>query len=146
NLAAFYPYHGQWALWQVVACAGVIVLGCILCIIWSGRRKYLLTGWFWFLGMLVPVIGLVQVGFQAIADRYAYLPLVGLLFIVVWGGADLAVRWAWGQKALSVAAVLVLGCYAIATQWQALYWTNSVTLFEHALAVTENNFIAHHNL
>src|SRR5207244_2521093 len=107
---------------------------------------FLAVGWFWFLGMLVPVIGLVQVGVQAMADRYTYLPLVGLFLILAWAGAEFL-----GSSKLraSVGAIgaglLVLAC-AVRTHQQVEVWRDTETVFTHNLAVTPDNWVAHHNL
>ena len=112
------------------------------------RRRYpfLLMGWLWFCGTLVPVIGLVQVGGQAMADRYTYIPSLGVLVLAVWGVYELTRRWHYHVIALSVAgsAAIVL-CLAL-TRQQLGYWKDSEALFRHALEVTENNYLAHHNL
>ena len=103
-------------------------------------------GWLWYLGMLVPVIGLVQVGSQSMADRYTYLPLVGIFIGLVWTGAALAGRWRWGRIASAATGVtLVLLCIPVAAE-QVRFWANSETLFRHALAVDDRNAPAHMNL
>jgi Tfp pilus assembly protein PilF len=130
-------------VWQVVA--GGAVLIAITVLAWRLRaRRYLLVGWLWFLITLVPVIGLVQVGDAAMADRYAYIPLIGIFFMVAFGLADLAN----GINPLWVAAPagLVLVALAFATHRQIGYWESNIDLWSHALAVTQNNFIAEDNL
>jgi Flp pilus assembly protein TadD len=114
---------------------------------WRLRRRQpaLLVGWLWFLGTLVPVIGLVQVGWQARADRYAYLPSIGLFVAVVWGLASLATTLP-RRVALGVAATAAILACAVLTQQQVARWRDSETLFGHALEVTERNFLAHNNL
>jgi tetratricopeptide (TPR) repeat protein len=104
------------------------------------------VGWLWYLGTLVPVIGLVQVGEQAMADRYTYVPLIGLFIVVVWGFADLVKGWRSRRWVVSVsAAVMVLAL--MAGSWlQVAHWKNSVKLFKHALDATSNNYVAHYNL
>src|SRR5262249_39979247 len=103
------------------------------------RRPYLATGWFWYLGTLVPVIGLVQVGDQAMADRYTYLPLIGILIVAAWGGAELVRN---GRAAAFAAAAAVIAC-GVVTWFQVGYWKGSIPLFEHTLRVTGNNYLAH---
>jgi Flp pilus assembly protein TadD len=146
ELAVFYPRPEHWPLGQVLLAGGVILGLSVL--VWVPRRRapYLLVGWLWFLGTLVPVIGLVQVGQQAMADRYTYLPSLGLLILTVWGACELTRRWRYGVLALAVAggAALVL-CLAL-TRQQLGHWKDSETLFRQALAVTENNQIAHNQL
>ena len=146
DLAVFYPHPGQWPLGKVLL-AGGLVLGLSV-LVWVQRRRYpyLLVGWLWFVGMLVPVIGLVQTGGQAMADRHTYLPSLGMLILAVWGAYELTRRWRYQVMALSVAggAAIVL-CLAL-TRQQIGYWQDSETLFQHALEVTENNHLAHYNL
>jgi protein O-mannosyl-transferase len=114
--------------------------------VWKGReRRYLLTGWLWFLGTLVPVIGLVQVGDAAMADRYAYIPLIGIFVMIAFGAADLADSRSLGLWP-AVPAVVVLIALAAVTRRQIDYWQSSYDLWSHTLAVTQNNFIAEDNL
>ena len=109
-------------------------------------RPYLAVGWLWYLGTLVPVIGLVQVGLQSGADRYMYIPMVGLLMMLAWGGADAAAKWPQAKAGLAVAAGASCAvCLALAMA-QTDYWQNSGTLFERAIAVTRDNYVAEYNL
>jgi tetratricopeptide (TPR) repeat protein len=143
---SFYPDHGGWKL-SVVLLAGLLLLGLSL-LIFQGRQKqpYMLVGWLWFVGTLVPVIGLVQVGEQAMADRYMYLPSIGLFIMVAWGVQELTRHWRHQAVTLAVVAVMVtLGCVAL-TRRQLSYWQNSETLFRHAIAVAEDNYEAHQYL
>jgi tetratricopeptide (TPR) repeat protein len=107
------------------------------------REPWLATGWFWFLGTLVPVIGIVQVGTQAMADRYTYVPLIGLFVCAVWAVADFFGGRRWGTQLLTAAGVLVIAACSVMTWQQASFWKNDLTLFNHALAVTANNAVAH---
>jgi tetratricopeptide (TPR) repeat protein len=109
------------------------------------RRRYLVVGWLWFLGTLVPMIGLVQVGGQAMADRYAYLPFVGLFIAVCWGIAD-AAEWRLSNAWLSVVSVTVLLLLTLATHRQVSYWSDDVSLWSHAVQVTANNAAAENML
>jgi len=110
------------------------------------KRPYLAVGWFWYLGTLVPVIGLVQVGLQSRADRYTYIPMIGISIMLAWGVSEIIHRWPRARNSLAVASAAVC-CVWLALTWiQIQFWQNSVTLFEHALACTQNNFIAHTNL
>lgn len=146
HLAAFYPHPGYWPEWQVIG-AGLILLGVsFLALRMVQRCPFLLVGWLWFLGMLLPVIGLIQVGPQAMADRYAYLPLIGLFIMVSWGTADLSAfsrhrRLVAGTFATAATALLA-ACAAIQTS----HWRDSVSLWLHTLACTSGNFLAHNNL
>ena len=146
DLAVFYPHPGHWPLASVLL--AVTVLGGITLLAWVTRRRqpYLLTGWLWYVGTLVPVIGLVQVGGQAIADRYTYIPGVGLLVMVVWGAFALTRRGRGWSLLLALADVAALVVCIGLTRQQISYWQNSETLFRRALAVTDNNWMAHYNL
>ena len=109
-------------------------------------HRFLAVGWLWYLGTLVPVIGLVQVGFQAMADRYTYIPLIGIFIILVWGGADALGNWHFGKMVLAGLAVTILSALTVCTYFQLGYWKNRIALFSHALKVTDNNYVAHNNL
>ena len=109
-------------------------------------RPYLRTGWFWYLGMLLPVIGIVQVGVQARADRYMYVPLVGLTIAIVWTAADWLERHPGLKVAAAAFTVTLLLVFAAGTWHQAAYWKDSRTLFEHTLAITDRNYIMRNNL
>ncbi len=146
HLAPLYPHPGDsLAAWQIgiSAFALLAVTGVVLKF---RSKRYLLTGWLWFLGTLVPVIGLVQVGDQAMADRYAYIPLVGIFVMLAWGAADLADSRGIGFSARMVPAACVLLALSFATTRQLGYWSSSYDLWTHALAVTDRNFIAQDNL
>ena len=145
RLAPLYPHPGDsLALWQVLL-AAVVLIG-ISAIVWKLRsRRYLPVGWLWFLGTLVPVIGLVQVGEAAMADRYAYIPLIGIFVMIAFGVADFAESRK--LKVPSVAcAVIVLVALAFATYRQIGYWQSNIELWSHTLAITQNNFVAQDNL
>jgi protein O-mannosyl-transferase len=146
NLAVFYPAPGQWPdIW--VGAAVVVLAGVSALALWRVRAApYLAVGWLWYLGTLVPVIGLVQVGQQAMADRYSYIPLIGLFLMIVWAAADIAGRWPPARGWLAAAGAVGIGACAMLTWRQAGYWRNSGSLFEHALAVTHDNAVAQNNL
>lgn len=146
ELAVYYPFPKSFAPAAVLAAGTLLVCITALSIRWRNRRAYFLVGWFWFLGALFPTIGLVQVGGQSIADRYTYIPSIGLFIAVVWAAAD-AVR---GQRIATafggaIAGVVVL-IFAALTWVQAGYWRNTETLFSHAAAVTEDNWLAMYEL
>ena len=143
GLAPFYPYAGAANVAGAVAAAAGLIAVTVATIRQARRRPYLVIGWLWFLGMLLPVIGLVQVGGQSWADRYSYLPVIGLLVAVVWGAADLAQRSRAGRIALAAAALLALAALSVATALQVARWKDTRTLFTYALAVTRDNPIAH---
>jgi protein O-mannosyl-transferase len=143
GLAVFYPFPLPVEAWRVVA-AGIGILAVSGAVwAWGRERRYLIIGWLWYLGTLVPAIGLVQVGTQAHADRYMYVPMVGPLIMAAWGVAELL-----GKRPRVAVAAAVAVCLALVpvTLAQEAYWKNSGTLFEHALAVTTGNSIAEHNL
>jgi tetratricopeptide (TPR) repeat protein len=146
NLAVFYPLPRHISLPVLILSAAILIAISALAVTGIRRRPYILMGWLWFLGTLVPVIGLVQVGDQALADRYTYFPLIGIFLILALAADDLAVRFPPAKKFLMAAAVLVCaGCLWL-TEKQISYWRDSETLFTHALAVTEDNALAHLNL
>jgi tetratricopeptide (TPR) repeat protein len=118
----------------------------VLALYRARRAPYLAFGWFWYLGMLVPVIGIVQVGQQALADRYTYLPLIGLFVAIVWSAAEIPARWPGTRSWLAACAAAVIAVCAVLTWNQTGHWRNSASLFEHALAVTRDNAVAHNNL
>ena len=146
GLAVFYPYPRTVPIWEAAGAALVLAGISIWIARQFGKRPYLAVGWCWYLVTLLPVIGLVQVGAQARADRYMYVPMVGLLVMAAWGARDVLRAWPrWRVPAgiLAGAALLALGAAAWA---QTGYWENSGTLFRHALQVTQGNYLAEHNL
>jgi protein O-mannosyl-transferase len=139
DLAVLYWHPGQWPLGQVLLAGGLIL--SLSVVVWALRRRspYLLMGWLWFLGTLVPVIGLVQVGEQALADRYTYLPSLGVLILTIWGACELTRGWRYPVIALAVAAgAASIFCLAL-TRQQIGYWKDGAALFRHALEVTKDN-------
>src|SRR5208282_2900069 len=146
RLAVFYPHpEGSLELWKVGA-AGLALL-VVTALVWHFReRRYLVTGWLWYSGTMVPVIGIVQVGRQAMADRYAYIPFLGLFVLAVWLVADAAKQAPALRPAVAVLALAVLSGYSWATHVQIGYWHDSYTLFSHALRVTTRNGVAEDNL
>jgi Tfp pilus assembly protein PilF len=148
DLAVFYPLSSQITLVRIWAAVAAMTLAALSWLVWRARRAcpYLLVGWLWYLGTLVPVIGLVQVGGAALADRYAYLPSIGVSIAAVFGLRDLVRRFRWRTAPVAAAAGLILaGCLAL-TEIQLRYWRDSYTLFAHAVAVTSENDIALINL
>lgn len=144
NLAPFYPFfpHRQ-PIWEVVGCAAILLGISALVVVWRRTRPYLVVGWLWYLGMLVPVIGLVQVGLQAMADRYTYLPQIGLAITLVWGGDDLRQRWSLRPALVGFVTTSVLAGLAAMAWLQTGYWKDTMTLWRHALACTSHNWVAH---
>jgi tetratricopeptide (TPR) repeat protein len=175
HLSVLYPHPGTWPILQVVASAVFLIVVTAAVILSLRKHPYLPVGWFWFLGMLVPAIGFIQVGIQCRADRYTYLPLIGLFIMLAWGVADLLVRLSAteagelsspsdrdrvrGNRALATphlsqpSLVFVTGlclfsfaACAVVTSRQISYWRNSETLFRRAVQVTEKNYLAYNNL
>jgi protein O-mannosyl-transferase len=146
HLAIFYPHPGYWPLEQVLLAAGLLLVLSVLLVAKARQYPFLLGGWLWYCGTLVPVIQLVQTGSHAMADRYTYVPSLGLLVLVAWGAGALAGRWRHGVAACSVAAAALLLLCLPLTRRQISYWQDSQTLFRHALAVTEDNPFSRNNL
>ena len=146
RLAPFYPHPADSIVAWQIGLATIFLLATTALVLAAKRRRYLAVGWFWFLGTLVPMIGLVQVGGQAMADRYAYLPYIGLFIMVCWVLPDSLPRTHAGWRALAVAASLALLALAAATVRQVGYWGDNVTLWTHTVQVTGPNFIAEDNL
>ncbi|MGA8271125.1 MAG: hypothetical protein WB919_06155 [Candidatus Sulfotelmatobacter sp.] len=146
RLAVMYPYQGHsLSTWSIVASALVLLLLTAL-VLTCRSRRYLAVGWFWFLGTLVPVIGIVEVGMQAMADRYAYLPYIGLFIAAVWGIAEWAQERRIPVVYLGAPAVLVLVTLGMLSHRQVSYWYDGETLWRHTLSVTGRNPMAHDGL
>lgn len=146
GLSVLYIHPGKWPNGVVGGCLVLLALATGLTAHAGRRRPYLTVGWLWFLGTLVPVIGLVQVGVQAMANRFAYVPVIGLFLILVWGMADLLSRWKHGRlAAIAAAAAVLAGCIRLDSV-HLRHWRNSQTLFEYAVQVAPDNFVAHNNL
>ena len=147
GLTVFYPHPRQaLPIWHAVIAAVLLAVVSIVIVRLAQNHKYLVVGWLWYLGTLVPVIGIVQVGDQAIADRYTYIPLTGLFIIIAWGADELTRKWRLQKAVLTTLGSIILTAMLIWTHLQVKYWRNSFTLFEHALKVTKNNYLAHNNL
>src|SRR6266568_687572 len=147
RLAVFYPHpNNTLAIWEVILAIGFLLAITVTAIVFRRERPYLFTGWFWYLGMLVPVIGLVQVGEQGHADRYTYLPHIGLFLLAVWLVADVTAVPQRKSRFAVATAVVIIVALAWAAFIQTSYWRNSETLWTHALAVTSDNDFAHNNL
>jgi len=146
RLAAFYPKPDTIPGWQVAGSC-LLLAAIFLLAIWSLKKRPLIAvGCLWYVGTLVPVIGLVQVGLQAMADRYTYVSLIGLFIIFAWGAAELTAKWRYKRITVPIAAALIFAPLMIMPWLQVAYWANSTTLFKHALNVTTNNFLAHNAL
>ena len=147
GLAVFYPHPGtRLPGWHAVG-AGLLLACISIAVIRAARRHpYLAVGWLWYLGTLVPVIGLVQVGAQAMADRYTYVPLIGLFVIIAWSIPDLLAGNHYRKIVLSMAVGTVLLALTVSSWLQVQHWKNNLTLFKHALKVTAKNYVAHDSL
>ena len=145
NLAIFYPYPEAIEAWKILS--GGLFLSSITFLIVKSTLKtpYLVTGWFWFLGTLIPVIGLVQVGSQSMADRYSYLPYIGLFIMLLWGLDDFLTK-KYSRKIISILSLIVITCLMFTSYFQTLHWQNNQTLFKHAAEVVDNNWLAFNNL
>jgi len=144
RLAFFYPHPGPnvSVLFAWIS-AGFLLAATIFIFRFAKSRRYLATGWFWYLGTLVPVIGFIQVGSQAMADHYSYITLTGLFIIIAWGLPELLEKWPHQKTMLWVSSLIVLSALAICAHLQQRYWKDRMTLFQHALNVTSNNYTAH---
>ena len=147
GLAVFYPHPGdklpmsEWvAAFVVLAIITILVFGV------ARGRKYLAVGWLWYVGTLIPVIGIVQVGSQSMADRYTYVPLTGLFIMIAWGVEDFLPKWRRRGTVLGVSGAAVLLALSICTHFQVRYWRDNLTLFQHALKVTKDNSTAFYGL
>ncbi len=147
NLAVFYPFDAhRFPLWQIVLCALFLVV--ISAVVLRLRKNYgcLPTGWFWFLGTLIPVIGLVQAGPQSYADRYTYIPYIGLFIMIAWSLPQILAKLPHRKIVLAISMLTALTVIGISAHKQTTYWNNSFTLFSHALEATNNNYLAHNCL
>ncbi|MCK4752053.1 MAG: tetratricopeptide repeat protein [Planctomycetes bacterium] len=146
DLAVLYPVVAKkLLLWQPIASFVILVVISAGIIRTAGRRKYLTVGWLWYLGTLVPVVGFVQVGLQSMADRYTYLPSIGIFIIVAWGVTELSAKLPYRKVILGIIGTIVLLAMLVCTRLQVGYWQNNLALYEHALEVTENNYVMHNN-
>jgi len=145
NLAVFYPYPTLLVPWQVLGSVFLLIAITIV-VIWRIKRSpYLATGWLWYIGTLLPVIGIVQAGGQAMADRYTYIPLIGLFIMVAWGVPDLLKKWNYRKEILLTLSALSILCLSIITWTQVGYWQNNITLYDHTLKITDYNELIYNN-
>ncbi len=145
NLSIYYPLVPV-PLWKAV-CAAVIICSILLIVLkCADSQPYLAAGWFWYLITLLPVVGIIQIGRQSMADRYSYIPLIGLFAMASWGGAELCTKMPKLKNVISLVAVGVVLLYAVTTWNQLSYWHNNISLISHAIEVTENNAFAHYVL
>jgi tetratricopeptide (TPR) repeat protein len=146
NLAIFYPYDvNTFSFWQIALCVLLLFAISFLVLYFGRTRRYLPVGWFWFVITFLPVIGLLQSGPQGWADRYTYIPYIGLFMMFAWGLPELLSKWPYRRIALGTAMVIALTALGICARLQVSYWKDTSTLFSRALAVTQNNYLAHYN-
>ena len=146
DLSVLYPHPGHWPAWQVGGALGLLGFVTVTAILLRRRMPFVIVGWLWFVGMLVPVIGLVQVGIQSMADRYTYLPSLGIFVALVWSAGALVERLPQLRLPVAVTLALAVGAGALLTTLQVGIWANSETLFRRAVQVTEKNYLAYNNL
>ena len=146
GLALFYPHPGDSLNWGKVAFSGIVLLVITVLVILARRHRYLPVGWFWFLGTLVPVLGIVQVGMQGMADRYAYVSFLGLFIIICWGLAELGAHFHFSAAMLLGVSVAALIFLAVLARQQIDYWQTDVEVWQHALNVTTDNWLAESQL
>jgi Flp pilus assembly protein TadD len=147
NLAIAYPFDaGGLVFWQVVLSIVLLIVITFPVIRFGRNRKYLTVGWFWFIGTLVPVIGLIQFTGSSYADRFTYIPYIGLFIMIAWGVTDLLSKWRHRQKVLGPAMLTVIAVLGVLSYKQVGYWKNNFTLFSRAIEVTQNNVVAYDEL
>jgi len=143
SLAVFYPFPKDFSAMLVAGSLLALIFISVLAIRWARQYPFFIFGWLWYVGTMFPVIGLVKIGDFGMADRYTYIPLTGLFIIIAWGIPEIFKNYRFKKNILSTAALITLISFSFVTFSQVRYWTNSMTLFQHALRVTENNFFAH---
>lgn len=147
GLAVLYPHPGAGISLSEVVLAFIFLFGLSIAVISAGKKyPYLPAGWFWYIGTMAPVIGLVQLGYFSMADRFTYVPLIGLFIILAWGAADIASRHRIPRSAVFIGGILILSMLIFISRTQAGYWRDSTTLFGHALDVTSDNYVIHNNM
>lgn len=145
NLTVIYPHPGYWPPWVVLSSLLALAFASFIVFRLARRFPYLPIGWLWYLGTLIPVIGIIQIGSHAMADRYAYIPIIGLFIMISWGIADFIKRWPSFARVIPVIVVVVVVWMASMAAAQVRHWQNSITLFEYA-AIVKDNHLVHYNL
>jgi len=146
NLAAFYPHPGNLSVWKIAGSCLLLIFITFIAIRSIRLRPWFIVGWLWYIGTLIPVIGIMQVGLQAMADRYTYIPLIGLFIIIAWGVPELANRWRLKKPIFVAITTAILLVFMVISWLQVRYWADNISLYEHALDVTSDNFLAHNGL
>ena len=145
-LVVFYPYRESIAAWQWLGAIGLLAAATTAVVVYGRQRRYLICGWLWYLVTLLPVIGIVQVGAQAMADRYTYIPLIGIFIMAVWALHETTVSLRLKSGVVTCAVALLLLMFGAVSWTQTGYWTDSLRLFQHATAHSADNWVAHNNL
>ena len=147
RLAVLYPYpEGHLKVAPVILALLLLLVISVAFFLWRKKYPFLLVGWLWYLGMLVPMIGIIQVGSQVRADRYTYLPQIGLYLLVAWSAMELFHQWRRSRVILATAGLLMITALITRSYFQTSYWQDTETLWRHAIATTSNNYIATNNL
>jgi tetratricopeptide (TPR) repeat protein len=146
NFSVLYPYPDFWPVSQLLFAAVLIFGVSVLAFGLRRQRPYLLVGWLWFLGTLVPVIGLIPLGVQSMSNRYTYIPMIGIVLLTVWAVNDLSKQWRRQSVLIVVGVTLMMGACILRTRGEIAYWKNGVTLWSRAVTVTKDNFMAHYCL
>jgi tetratricopeptide (TPR) repeat protein len=146
DLTAIYPFPPSIPFWHVAGACLLLAFIFLLAIKHFTRRPYLAIGWLWFVGTLVPVIGIIKIGSHAMADRYTYMPFIGLYIVIAWGVPEILSQFRYKKVVLVSAAVALIAGLMLTAKIQTSYWANSIRLFTHAIEVTQDNFLAHRNL
>jgi len=152
GLAILYAHPGNTlAVWKGVLCGIALLVITTTAIKLIRKAPYFVVGWFWYLGTLIPVIGFITLGpHHLIADRYAYLPLIGIFIIAAWGVPELISKWRYKEKVLSISVGIIIPTLLVTTWWQVNHWKNSITVFKHAIRVTDKKYpgspVVHNNL
>lgn len=146
RLIVHYPYPGLWSIWPLLLVAFTLASFTYVAIRLARLRPYVIVGWLWFLGTLIPTIGLIQVGTQSMADRYSYVPLIGLFLIIAWGAYDLSTHLGLRSPVLAGAGMVVLAACAATSRSQLAHWRSGRTLFQHAVNIVPDDYLAQYNL
>ncbi len=146
NLAVYYPYLGNLPVWKTTGAAAILITISFLALWTAKQRPYFIFGWLWYIVTLLPVIGISRIGPHSMADRFTYLPLIGLSVMVAWGLPEVVPKWRYRSILFTLCAGTVLTTLLVCSWIQTGYWKNSITLFKHAIEVTDNNYVAHNNM
>lgn len=147
NLSIFYPHPASIPLWQSIGAGILLICTSYLFLRIMRHKPYAITGWLWYLGTLVPVLGITRAGrWPAVADRWTYIPLIGIYVLIAWGGYDLIKKWRCKKIVIASLTVLLLSALMIRSFFQVRYWADSFSLFSHEVEINPNNYVMHYNL